>query len=441
MHSYIADLKVTLMRTPIKRNPSKYFTTFLFLFVASIGLAQEDFKKDTILSIVRAYCLDNSQTDTLLIKEGMETDLATVYSFVEIVKMDSTVFIQSSNQEVHLEDGKPVRQHIVDFNHILPKDDFLFLVESELLNCRYGKSEVDYRWSYQIVSDTSDNQIFLDVFAYPLFQLIKAIKKPVPFEEYFCTSGLTWIKRTEITEDFRYEKTRYDTIVTEKLICPNGDFGWRTILDTRKKNNWNATYIDMEVTIDSSAYVVNKARLLSNSKTEYQKIKRSRKYSYSVVYNSDWCPEIIHVYQTRRKNKIELTSIIHLDAGDNPLGPRYFDYQSFHFLGIFHRWKGFEEGEFWYVSNQIFGRVMRNYDYSNGKRRLTSKTITKKKKVITKDYTWHGEVESLTIETLFEPNKPKESLKYEEDKLVERITYFYEVETGEAASKRRNDFF
>ncbi len=430
------------MRTPIKSNLSRYPTTFFFLFIASLGLAQEDYRQDTILSIVRAYCLDDSQTDTLLIKEGMETDLATVYSFVEIVKMDSTVFIQSSNQEAHLEDGKPVIQRIVDFNHILPKDDFLFLVETELLNCRYGKSKVDYRWSYQIVSDTADNQIFLDAFAYPLFQLIRNIKKPVPFEEYFCTSGLTWIKRTEITEDFRYEKIRYDTIVTEKLVCPNGDFAWRTILDTRKKNSWNSVYVNIEVTIDSSTHVVNKARLLSNSKTTFQKTKRIRKHIYTVDYNADWCPTAIYTYQTRRKNKNDLASIIHLDAGDNLLGPRYYDYQSFDFLGIFHRWKGFEEGEVWYVSNQIFGRLSTRYfEYHKGKRRLTYKSITKKKKVITKDYHWSGDVESLTIQTLLEPNKPKEIITCDGDKLVEKITYSYEVETGEAANKRRNDFF
>ncbi len=432
------------MRTPIKSNLSRYRTTFFFLFIASLGLAQEDYRQDTILSIVRAYCLDDSQTDTLLIKEGMETDLATVYSFVEIVKMDSTVFIQSSNQEAHLEDGKPVIQRIVDFNHILPKDDFLFLVETELLNCRYGKSKVDYRWSYQIVSDTADNQIFLDAFAYPLFQLIRNIKKPVPFEEYFCTSGLTWIKRTEITEDFRYEKIRYDTIVTEKLVCPNGDFAWRTILDTRKKNSWNATYVDMEVTTGSSATQVGKVRLLSNSEIGYRKTITGKRFSHVIRYDSDWKATTIDLYHNRRKNDQDLIYSLHLVVGSPENGPDNYEYHHSHFLSIFHKIKLYEEeinGMVITVVTKWFFNRVKQYEYRDGRKRLRSKTITKKKKVITKDYTWHGDVESVTVQTFIENNKPKETLTYEDDKLVERITYSFEEETGEVASKRRNDFF
>lgn len=314
----------------------------LFTLLITITYSQNTQKEDTILSIVKNYCLDSLENDPLIIKSGLKLDIGYVYSYTKISKYDKYIYFQNFNEELHSESGQSISKLTPDFDCLILKSDFIAKLDIELQNCKMNKNRVDTRWIYEIQNEKYKGNTIYDVFSYNLYSFLFDLKCIKPKIDYFCKENITWEQTTTLRELYyymdwelsRYDSIEYDTMITEKFTCPNGDYKIETILNTRKIFDYSNSVI-MEVTMDTSYNIITKLMLWSDSTITYSKEFTGIKYSYCIYYDSNWdATSIMHFRYNKKKNP-EVIAMVDLRNLINRFPDYYyFEKKEKNFLGL-----------------------------------------------------------------------------------------------------------
>lgn len=415
---------------------------FFVVFCSTWSFSQTKNLKSNILSTIQTYCLDSLQTDTLVIKSGKDIGLGTVYSYIKIYKNDSYFFIQNFNLEQHKEGKLWVTNLIPDSEHKVFKEDFLFLLESEMLNCKYHKIKPDYNWNYEIQWHEKQNESFVDHFGYSLFNLFDLLKTDKPIDDYFCKSNLKWIETTSLIEKYNDLETKFDTIITEEVICENGDFIIKTTKDTQNetKNVWTVNKL---VTRDSSSNFVTKANTTEDETKYYHQFIYGINYSYSISYDINWSVRSINFYQKSKHNKYNLISQLRPSNNQGRNKVDYIEDEVKNIFGIFKKYKNYNllDGklELKNIATKALGKTKNYRIDGDGKKILDSKTITKRQKQVFIKYDRIGEVSSKRIQILDKQNRTITYLvyssQYDENKLMTKIENKYKEAVGVEAEK------
>lgn len=414
---------------------------FIFITLVHVGFAygQNDMKKDTILKEIQNYCLDAEMRDTLTIRIGMNMHLGTAYSYFKINKREKQFQIQYINEEQHFEDGVKKVNHSVESNYFIDKPDFLFSLESEMVNCKYGRNKKNQSWNYRIESSDAVNQTFADVYAYSLYDLVSIIlnkKSEKPLKEYFCTTDIMWIQKTEIIESYSSDGIKYDTLITESLTCKNGDYAWKTIKDTQKKvEEYNK--LSFNLTMDSSTRVQTVAYSYDKHPVVYNQTTFGNKTAYSIGYDSAWNVQQIYYYKNFKKRKNSLKTFIQVNPENFKEKVDVDEYRFTEFLGIYKKVKiyDYEDGKYRGVMlRRKFFKTEKIYGYDTDYTKyLEKKTINRKNRKIIHQYNSSGEIVSTQITKHDKRNEITESQQFEYDKLIQKSTFSYKVKLEQKA--------
>jgi hypothetical protein len=409
--------------------------SFFACFSCYTTKGQEVEKYDTIISIVRSYCVNPDLKDTLVIREGMMIDLGKVHFYTKIVKLGDSVHIRNYTEEIHKEGSEWITNLIPEKSCDILLVDFISRLNNELQHCITHQNRKDSRWSYEILMAKYHNQIILDTFGLNFISFIDGIRPIKNIECYFCKKDITWKQVTTLTERYESGKIEYDTLISETYTCPNGDFKTFTTKNTRAgKRDWSGVISTiLQVTLDTSNNITTLMFKSDDSTISYSRSFSGLKYSYNITYDSEWKTTFFQFFKNKRKDNYQSLSIFGLSASaGEDLPPQYDECVVKNFLWIrqfiYYSKNGLKVPEPDFKRKMIFNK-RKSYENHDGEWILRWVELYKKKKMIKrKEYEVAGDQRYQTLFRYDANDRVVEELEYDQKELVKKTIYLYKEE-------------
>jgi len=134
--------------------------------------------KDTVLNVVKTYCLSEFREDTLIINNGLKMNLGIVHFYTKVTMISNQIKIQNFTEElsfkkISADSSISIQNLIPDSECEITKVELINRLTEEIQKCLKGKNQVDRRWTYEFNHiENIKGKVVEDEFGYNLLHFL-----------------------------------------------------------------------------------------------------------------------------------------------------------------------------------------------------------------------------------------------------------------------------